>query len=57
MAAAPGVGQLAHRSPAVVLVVVPVSVTHSRSMNSRPYCVRATGPALACRRCALDDRE
>jgi len=35
----PGIGQLAHRSPAVVLAMVPVSVTHSRSMSSRP-CLR-----------------
>ena len=39
MAAGPGIGQLAHRSPAVVLAMVPVSVTHSRSMSSRP-CLR-----------------
>ena len=46
MPAAPESGSSPTSSPALVLAVVPVSVTHSRSMTSRPACVRATGPAL-----------
>jgi hypothetical protein len=47
MAAAPESGSRPTSSPALVLVVVPVSVTHSRSMTSRPLRASgATGPAL-----------
>ena len=54
----PGVGQWPTASPLVVLVVVPVSVTHSRSMTSRLLlCVRATARTVACRRRALETVE
>jgi hypothetical protein len=43
----PGVGQQPRQLPALVLAVVPVSVTRPRSMSSRPLPrVRATGPTL-----------
>jgi hypothetical protein len=54
MAAAPGVGQLAHRFPPLVQAVVPASITHPYSMARVP-CL-APWPkarALACRRRAL----
>ena len=57
MAAAPE-SDSSPTSSRLVLAVVPVSVTHPRSMTARPLL--ASGPParrLACRRCALDDRE
>jgi hypothetical protein len=50
-----GVGQQPRQLPALVLAVVPVSVTLPRSMSSRP--LPASGPParrLACRRRALE---
>jgi hypothetical protein len=55
MAAAPESDSSPTSSPALVLAVVPVSVTHPRSMSSRP--LPASGPParrLACRRRALE---
>jgi hypothetical protein len=42
MAAAPESGSSPHQLPRLVLAVVPVSVTHPRSMTSRP--LPASGP-------------
>jgi hypothetical protein len=45
----------AHHSPALVLLVVPVAVTHSLSMTSRPLLyVRAKARTVACRRRAFE---
>jgi hypothetical protein len=58
MAAAPESDSSPTSSPALVLAVVPVLVTHPRSMTSRP--LPASGPfarRLGCRRRALDDCE